>query len=74
MVQSMPTPIRSIRALLRSGEVDRPPILLWKHFRSDDPRELAQRTVAFYRDYRLAAAKIMPDIPIVFRDHALSAW
>lgn len=47
---------------------------LWKHFRTDNPRELAHRTVEFYRDYRLSAAKIMPDIPILFEDFSLSAW
>ncbi|MGP8159896.1 MAG: uroporphyrinogen decarboxylase family protein [Candidatus Dormibacteria bacterium] len=63
-----------LRALLRSEPLDHPPILLWKHFRIDEPRELARRTVAFYRDHRLAAAKLMPDIPLLFRDHALSSW
>ncbi len=64
----------SLRSLVWRGRTSHPPILFWKHFRTDDPRELADRTVQFYRDYRLAAAKIMPDIPIVFEDGALSAW
>ena len=66
-----PSPLRS---LIASGRLDRPPILLWKHFRIDEPRALARRTVEFYRDHRLAAAKLMPDIPLLFEDHALSSW
>ena len=53
---------------------DRAPVLLWKHFRVDDPRRLAELTVDFYRDHRLAAAKLMPDIPILFPDLALSSF
>jgi len=63
-----------LRALIRSERLDHPPILLWKHFRIDEPRELARRTVLFYRDHRLAAAKLMPDIPLLFEDHSLSSW
>ena len=63
-----------LRALIRSEPLDHPPILLWKHFRIDEPRELARRTVQFYRDHRPAAAKIMPDIPLLFADRALSSW
>ena len=54
--------------------MDRPPVLLWKHFRTDLPRELARRTVEFYRQYRLAAAKIMPDIPLLFPDFSLTSF
>jgi uroporphyrinogen decarboxylase len=64
----------SIRELISGGGVDRPPVLLWKHFRTDEPRELARRTVAFYREHRLAAVKVMPDIPFLFEDQALSSW
>jgi uroporphyrinogen decarboxylase len=35
---------------------------------------LARRTVEFYRRYRLAAAKIMPDIPLLFEDFSLSSF
>jgi hypothetical protein len=63
-----------LRSLIRSEPLDHPPVLLWKHFRIDEPRELARRTVGFYRDHRLAAAKLMPDIPLLFEDHALSSW
>jgi uroporphyrinogen decarboxylase len=63
-----------LRSLIRSEPLDHPPILLWKHFRIDEPRELARRTVQFYRDHRLAAVKLMPDIPLLFEDHALSSW
>ena len=63
-----------LRALIRSEPLDRPPILLWKHFRIDEPYELARRTVRFYRAHRLAAAKLMPDIPLLFADGALSSW
>jgi uroporphyrinogen decarboxylase len=63
-----------LRSLIRSERLDRPPVLLWKHFRIDEPRELARRTVQFYRDHRLAAAKLMPDIPLLFEDRALSSW
>jgi uroporphyrinogen decarboxylase len=63
----------AVRALLRAGD-NETPILLWKHFRSDDAGELARLTVTFYRDYRLAAAKVMPDIPVLFHDFALSSW
>ena len=68
-----PTNATAVRALLRSGD-DETPILLWKHFRSEDAGELARLTVSFYHDYRLSAAKVMPDIPILFRDFALSSW
>jgi uroporphyrinogen decarboxylase len=63
-----------LRSLIRSEPLDHPPILLWKHFRIDEPRELARRTVRFYRDHQLAAAKLMPDIPLLFEDRALSSW
>jgi uroporphyrinogen-III decarboxylase len=63
-----------LRSLIRSERLDHPPVLLWKHFRIDEPRELAHRTVRFYRDHRLAAAKLMPDIPLLFEDRALSSW
>lgn len=64
----------SANALLRRGRGSETPILLWKHFRIEDGTQLARRTVSFYREYRLAAAKLMPDIPILFADHALSSW
>ena len=63
-----------LRSLIRSEPLEQPPILLWKHFRIDEPRRLARRTVEFYRDHRLAAAKLMPDIPLLFEDHALSSF
>lgn len=62
-----------VRALLRSDDSETP-VLLWKHFRSEDAGELARLTVAFFHEYRLAAAKIMPDIPVLFRDFSLSSW
>jgi uroporphyrinogen decarboxylase len=71
---SIPAGESPLRALIRSEPLDHPPILLWKHFRIDEPRELARRTVQFYRDHRLAAAKLMPDIPLLFEDRALSSW
>jgi uroporphyrinogen-III decarboxylase len=49
-------------------------VLLWKHFRVDEPRRLAELTVAFQRRHRLAAAKLMPDIPILFPDFSLSSF
>ena len=64
----------SIRRLISGAGVERPPVLLWKHFRCDEPRELARRTVDFYREHHLAAAKVMPDIPLLFEDSALSSW
>ena len=45
-----------LRSLIRSEPLDHPPVLLWKHFRIDEPRELARRTVRFYRDHRLQLA------------------
>jgi uroporphyrinogen decarboxylase len=71
---SIPGGTSPLRSLIRSEPLDHPPILLWKHFRIDEPRELARRTVRFYRDHRLAAAKLMPDIPLLFEDRALSSW
>jgi len=70
-IRSQRSPLRS---LIRSEPLDHPPVLLWKHLRIDEPRELARRTVRFYRDHQLAAAKLMPDIPLLFEDHALSSW
>jgi uroporphyrinogen decarboxylase len=64
----------SIRSLIDGAPLDSPPILLWKHFRTDQPNQLAHQTVEFYRRYRLAAAKIMPDIPLLFEDFALSSF
>lgn len=49
-------------------------MLLWKHFRVDEPRELARRTVDLYRRHQLAAAKLMPDIPLLFPDLSLSSF
>jgi uroporphyrinogen decarboxylase len=63
-----------LRSLIRAERLDQPPILLWKHFRIDEPRELARRTVRFYRDHRLAAAKLMPDIPLIFEERSLSSF
>jgi uroporphyrinogen decarboxylase len=57
---------------MEAGE--RSPVLLWKHFRVDEPRRLAELTVAFQRRHRLAAAKLMPDIPILFPDFSLSSF
>src|ERR1039458_2997333 len=71
---SIPGGTSPLRSLIRSEPLEHPPILLWKHFRIDEPRELARRTVRFYRDHRLAAAKLMPDIPLLFADGALSSW
>ncbi len=48
----------------RTGDVL--PVLYWKHFRQDSPRELARSTAEFYREHELAAAKLMPDIPVLF--------
>ena len=59
---------------LRPEGGDRAPVLLWKHFRVDEPRRLAELTVAFQRRHRLAAAKLMPDIPILFPDFALNSF
>ena len=56
----------------KEGEVA--PILLWKHFRLDSARDLAIATAGFYRDHRLAAAKLMPDIPILFEDFSLTSF
>ncbi len=64
----------SLRALVRAEPLDGVPVLLWKHFRIDEPRQLARRTVDFYRRHRLSAAKIMPDIPLLFEDRSLSSW
>jgi uroporphyrinogen decarboxylase len=69
-----PAAAGSLRSLIRSEPLAHPPVLLWKHFRIDEPRELARRTVRFYREHRLSAAKIMPDIPLLFEDRALSSW
>ena len=63
-----------LRSMIRSEPLDSPPVLLWKHFRIDEPHELARRTVDFYRCHRLSAAKIMPDIPLLFEDRALTSW
>ena len=59
---------------LRPEAGDRAPVLLWKHFRVDEPRRLAELTVAFQRRHRLAAAKVMPDIPLLFPDFSLSSF
>ncbi|MGH7612047.1 MAG: uroporphyrinogen decarboxylase family protein [Candidatus Dormibacteria bacterium] len=48
--------------------------MLWKHFRRDQPEELARLTADFYRHYRLAAAKLMPDIPLLFSDFSLNSF
>ena len=64
----------SLRALLAGADPGRPPVMLWKHFYFDEPRRLAAATVAFYKEHKLAAAKVMPDIPLLFSDRALSSW
>lgn len=64
----------SLRQLLVGANPGRPPVMLWKHFYTDDPRQLADATVSFYREHRLAAAKIMPDVPLLFADGVLSSW
>ena len=71
---TLPGATSPLRSLIRSEPLDRPPVLLWKHFRIDEPRELARRTVRFHRDHRLAAAKLMPDIPLLFADGSLSSF
>ncbi len=63
-----------LRALVGGEEAEAPPVLLWKHFRLDDPWALARRTVEFQRRHRLAAAKLMPDIPLLFPDFSLSSF
>jgi len=64
----------SLRSLIAGTDPTRPPVMLWKHFYLDEPRKLADATVAFYREHHLAAAKIMPDIPLLFADGALASW
>jgi uroporphyrinogen-III decarboxylase len=49
-------------------------VLLWKHFRNDKPRELAKLTVEFYKDFSLSAAKLMPDVPVLFDEGSLTSW
>lgn len=71
---SLPAASSSLRLLLESGKADQPPVLFWKHFATDEPRRLAHETVAFYRQFQLSAAKLMPDIPLMFKPHALASW
>jgi len=64
---------RRVRSLLRCDQ-EGTPILLWKHFRTDDPLELAELTAEFYKSYALSGAKVMPDIPVLFSESCLSSW
>lgn len=64
----------SIRELFTPAGPDAPPILFWKHFHDDRPASLARATVEFFREYKLSAAKVMPDVPILFDEAALSSW
>ena len=56
----------------RAGDLS--PILFWKHFRQDSAAQLAASTARFYRGHELAAAKLMPDIPILFEDFSLTSF
>ncbi len=56
----------------RAGDLS--PVLFWKHFRLDSPVPLAAATARFYRSHELAAAKLMPDIPILFEDFSLTSF
>ena len=69
-----PSATGALRAVLAGAEPERPPFMVWKHFYRDDPRHLADATVAFYRRHRPSAAKIMPDVPLLFADRVLTSW
>jgi uroporphyrinogen decarboxylase len=68
------SPPGSIRDLFGPAGPESTPILFWKHFFDDRPAHLARLTVDFYRTYDLSAAKIMPDVPILFDESALTSW
>ncbi len=63
-----------LRSAVRGEPGAGTPVLLWKHFRCDEPRELASLTAGFYRRHQLAAAKLMPDIPLLFSDFSLNSF
>lgn len=64
----------ALHRLIAGAPPHSPAIMLWKHFYTDDPRELARHTVDFYHQYRLSMAKVMPDVPLLFDEGVLSSW
>lgn len=63
-----------LRHLLHEGTAESPSALLWQHFNIDDPWRLAQLTVDYFQRYEMCAAKVMPDIPILFEEGSLTSW
>ncbi len=53
-----------VRRALSGEPVDRPPLVLWHHFRpAGSPEALAAATLAFAEDFDFDICKIMPDLP-----------
>lgn len=51
-----------VRAALRGGQADCPPVAVWRHFPGDDQRaeNLAEAHVAFWRRFRIDLLKVTP--------------
>ncbi len=53
-----------VKAAISGAAVDRPPFVLWHHFRpAGSPEALARATVDFFGDLDLDIVKVMPDLP-----------
>jgi len=59
-----------LRAAIRGEPVDRPPVVLWRHFPGDDqrPDDLAAATVAFQHRYDFDFVKVTPASSFCLRD------
>lgn len=59
-----------LEAALAGGNIDRPPVALWRHFPVDDqaPGSLASATVAFQRDFDFDLVKVTPASSFCVKD------
>lgn len=59
-----------LRAAINGDVADRLPVALWRHFPVDDqdPRELAESTLAFQRDFDFDLVKVTPASSFCVRD------
>ncbi len=67
------THLERMQACLAGGQVDRPPVALWRHFPVDDqyPERLAASTLAFQRLYDFDFIKVTPASSFCIKDYGV---
>ena len=73
----MTTKTERLQAAINGEVADRPPVALWRHFPVDDqdPRRLAEATLAFQESYDFDFVKVTPASSFCVRDRgAKDEW